>query len=78
MILCVFQKVDMDLVNSWMDYLSLQPRAAQLLTKDSPELANLQLAMNRHLKDVKRHMFKADKRFVRRRWTIAFSILGVF
>lgn len=68
----------MDLVNSWMDYLSLQPRAAQLLTKDSPELANLQLAMNRHLKDVKRHMFKADKRFVRRRWTIAFSILGVF
>lgn len=48
-----------------MDYLSSRPRAAQLLTKDSSELANLQQAMTRHLKDVKRHTFKADKRCVR-------------
>lgn len=55
-------KIDEGLINSWMDYLSSRPRAAQWLTKDSPELANLQQAMTRHLKDVKRHTFKADKR----------------
>jgi len=56
------QKVDEESVTSWLDYLCSRPRAAQLITKDSVELASLEQAMSKHLKDVKRHAFKADKR----------------
>ena len=52
------------MVEAWLDYLSSEPRAAQLLVKDSPVVAALEQAMSRHLKDVKRHTFKADKRLV--------------
>jgi len=47
-----------------MDYLSSRPRAAQLLGKDSDVVVTLEHALTRHLKDVRRHAFKPDKRSV--------------
>jgi len=47
-----------------MDYLSGQSRAAQLLGKDSDVVLTLEHALTRHLKDVRRHAFKPDKRSV--------------
>ena len=45
-----------------MDWLTSQPRAAQLVDKDSPFLSTLEYYMSRSLKDVKQHHVKADKR----------------
>uniref|UniRef100_A0A8C3Y2F8 BOS complex subunit NCLN n=1 Tax=Catharus ustulatus TaxID=91951 RepID=A0A8C3Y2F8_CATUS len=45
-----------------MDWLSSQPRAAQLIDKDSTFLNTLEYCMGRYLKDVKQHHVKADKR----------------
>jgi len=47
-----------------MDYLSGRSRAAQLLSKDSDVVLTLEHALTRHLKDVRRHAFKPDKRSV--------------
>lgn len=47
---------------SVVDWLTAQPRAAQLLDKDSSIVNTLEYYMNRYLKDVKRHLVKADKR----------------
>lgn len=54
--------VQKDLVEAWLGQLTSQPRATQLLPKDHSLHSNLEEAMSRYLKDVKRTTFKADKR----------------
>ncbi|XP_041861721.1 nicalin-1 isoform X1 [Melanotaenia boesemani] len=44
------------------DWLTAQPRAAQLVDKDSNVVSTLEYHLGRYLKDVKRHYVKADKR----------------
>ncbi|XP_043985318.1 nicalin-1 isoform X3 [Gambusia affinis] len=44
------------------DWLTAQPRAAQLVDKDSSIVSTLEYHLGRYLKDVKRHYVKADKR----------------
>lgn len=44
------------------DWLTAQPRAAQLLDKDSSVVSTLEYHLAHYLKDVKRHYVKADKR----------------
>ncbi|XP_069784162.1 BOS complex subunit ncln isoform X2 [Narcine bancroftii] len=51
-----------DQLSSVLDWLTAQPRAAQLIDKDSTLISTLEYHMNRYLKDVKRHYVKADKR----------------
>ncbi|XP_050305475.1 nicalin-1 [Anthonomus grandis grandis] len=52
-----------DAVESWMDYLSSQPRSPQLLTaKDHPLLVALQDDFNKYLRDVKVTYAVPDKR----------------
>ncbi|KAM4810409.1 BOS complex subunit NCLN [Rhinophrynus dorsalis] len=53
------QREQMDSVIQW---LTSQPRAAQLVDKDSTLLGTLEYYMSRYLKDVKLHHVKADKR----------------
>ncbi|KAL8588571.1 hypothetical protein ACOMHN_059525 [Nucella lapillus] len=47
---------------AWMEFLTAQPRAAQLLPPESVLLATLESTLARYLKDVRRSTFKADKR----------------
>ncbi|KAI4877653.1 hypothetical protein NFI96_021331 [Prochilodus magdalenae] len=47
---------------SLVDWLTTQPRAAQLVDKDSTVVSTLEYYLGRYLKDVKRHFVKADKR----------------
>uniref|UniRef100_A0A8C2PVF8 BOS complex subunit NCLN n=1 Tax=Cyprinus carpio TaxID=7962 RepID=A0A8C2PVF8_CYPCA len=47
---------------SLVDWLTAQPRAAQLLDKDSSIVNTLEYYLNHYLKDVKRHLVRADKR----------------
>lgn len=49
---------------AWLEQMTQQPRAMQLLAKDSSLINTLEETMNRHLKDVKKMHIKADKRFV--------------
>uniref|UniRef100_A0A673B8V4 BOS complex subunit NCLN n=1 Tax=Sphaeramia orbicularis TaxID=375764 RepID=A0A673B8V4_9TELE len=44
------------------DWLTAQPRAAQLVDKDSSVVSTLEYHLAHYLKDVKRHYVKADKR----------------
>ncbi|XP_028299951.1 BOS complex subunit ncln isoform X3 [Gouania willdenowi] len=44
------------------DWLTAQPRAAQLVDKDSSVVSTLEYHLGRYLKDIKRHYVKADKR----------------
>ncbi|MED6291900.1 tRNA (cytosine-5-)-methyltransferase ncl1, partial [Characodon lateralis] len=44
------------------NWLTAQPRAAQLVDKDSSVVSTLEYHLSRYLKDVKRHYVKADKR----------------
>uniref|UniRef100_A0A8C9SVK6 Nicalin n=1 Tax=Scleropages formosus TaxID=113540 RepID=A0A8C9SVK6_SCLFO len=44
------------------DWLTTQPRAAQLVDKDSIVVTTLEYHLSRYLKDVKKHYVKADKR----------------
>uniref|UniRef100_A0A8C5P5V9 BOS complex subunit NCLN n=1 Tax=Leptobrachium leishanense TaxID=445787 RepID=A0A8C5P5V9_9ANUR len=53
------QKEQLDAVIHW---LTSQPRAAQLVDKESSLLSTLEHYMNRYLKDVKLYHVKADKR----------------
>ncbi|XP_065100426.1 BOS complex subunit ncln isoform X1 [Paramisgurnus dabryanus] len=55
-------QVQEDQLTSLVDWLTAQPRAAQLLDKDSSVVNTLEYYMSRYLKDVKRHLVKADKR----------------
>ncbi|KAL4227382.1 hypothetical protein ACF0H5_012824 [Mactra antiquata] len=54
--------VQKDLVSAWLDHITSQPRAAQLLPKDASLLSTLEETMSRYLKDVKRFTVKTDKR----------------
>ncbi|XP_078054817.1 BOS complex subunit ncln isoform X3 [Mustelus asterias] len=51
-----------DQLSSVLDWLTAQPRAAQLIDKDSILISTMEYYMSRYLKDVKRHHVKADKR----------------
>uniref|UniRef100_A0A8D3BWA3 BOS complex subunit NCLN n=1 Tax=Scophthalmus maximus TaxID=52904 RepID=A0A8D3BWA3_SCOMX len=51
-----------DHLSAVVDWLTAQPRAAQLLDKDSSVVSTLEYHLGRYLKDVKRHYVKADKR----------------
>lgn len=54
--------VNSESIRSWVDYLSSQPRAAQLMTKDTPVMQTLEQTLSRYLKDSKTVTIKADKR----------------
>ncbi|XP_075043336.1 BOS complex subunit NCLN-like [Mixophyes fleayi] len=45
-----------------MDWLVSHPRAAQLIERNHPILSTMEHLFKRHLKDVKRHVFKPDDR----------------
>ncbi|XP_053490377.1 nicalin-1 isoform X1 [Ictalurus furcatus] len=55
-------QVQEDQLLSLVDWLSAQPRAAQLVDKDSSVVSTLEYYLGRYLKDIKRHFVKADKR----------------
>ncbi|KAL0161663.1 hypothetical protein M9458_045388, partial [Cirrhinus mrigala] len=54
-------QVQEDQLASLVDWLTAQPRAAQLVDKDSSVVNTLEYHLNRYLKDVKRHLVRADK-----------------
>nr|XP_028569311.1 nicalin isoform X2 [Podarcis muralis] len=56
------QMIQQEQMESVMDWLTSQPRAAQLVDKDSTFINTLEYYMSRYLKDVKQHHVKADKR----------------
>lgn len=56
------QQVQEEQLSAVVDWLTAQPRAAQLLDKDSSVVSTLEYHLTRYLKDVKRHYVKADKR----------------
>ncbi|KAG7255567.1 hypothetical protein CRUP_003643 [Coryphaenoides rupestris] len=56
------KQVQEEQLSSVVDWLTAQPRAAQLLDKDSSVVSTLEHQLGRYLKDVKRHYVKADKR----------------
>ncbi|CAN2390067.1 regulation of protein complex stability [Pristimantis euphronides] len=45
-----------------LDWLTSQPRAAQLMTKNHPILSTTEHLFRRHLKDVRHHIFRPDDR----------------
>ncbi|XP_061539239.1 BOS complex subunit ncln isoform X1 [Phycodurus eques] len=49
-------------LSATVDWLTAQPRAAQLVDKDSSVVSTLEYQLGRYLKDVKKHYVKADKR----------------
>nr|XP_028696120.1 nicalin isoform X3 [Macaca mulatta] len=55
-------QIQQEQLDSVMDWLTNQPRAAQLVDKDSTFLSTLEHHLSRYLKDVKQHHVKADKR----------------
>ncbi|XP_028569310.2 BOS complex subunit NCLN isoform X1 [Podarcis muralis] len=55
-------QIQQEQMESVMDWLTSQPRAAQLVDKDSTFINTLEYYMSRYLKDVKQHHVKADKR----------------
>lgn len=56
------QQVQEEHLSAMVDWLSAQPRAAQLVDKDSSVVSTLEYHVGRYLKDVKKHYVKADKR----------------
>ncbi|XP_061594277.1 BOS complex subunit ncln isoform X1 [Cololabis saira] len=55
-------KVQEEHLSAVVEWLTAQPRAAQLVDKDSSVVSTLEYHLGRYLKDVKRHYVKADKR----------------
>ncbi|XP_041746288.2 nicalin-1 isoform X3 [Coregonus clupeaformis] len=55
-------QVQEEQLSSVVDWLTAQPRAAQLVDKDSSVVSTLEYHLGRYLKDVRRHYVKADKR----------------
>ncbi|GAA6214090.1 nicalin isoform X3 [Lates japonicus] len=55
-------QVQEEQLSAVVDWLTAQPRAAQLVDKDSSVVSTLEHHLGRYLKDVKRHYVKADKR----------------
>ncbi|XP_034566376.1 nicalin-1 isoform X2 [Notolabrus celidotus] len=56
------QMVQEEQLSAVVDWLTAQPRAAQLVDKDSSLVSTLEYHLGHYLKDVKRHYVKADKR----------------
>ncbi|XP_072295125.1 BOS complex subunit ncln isoform X2 [Eucyclogobius newberryi] len=56
------QMVQEEQLSAVVDWLTAQPRAAQLVDKDSSVVSTLEYHLTRYLKDVKKHYVKADKR----------------
>uniref|UniRef100_A0A8C7NR72 BOS complex subunit NCLN n=1 Tax=Oncorhynchus mykiss TaxID=8022 RepID=A0A8C7NR72_ONCMY len=56
------QMVQEEQLSSVVDWLTAQPRAAQLVDKDSSVVSTLEYHLGHYLKDVRRHYVKADKR----------------
>ncbi|XP_033477519.1 BOS complex subunit ncln isoform X5 [Epinephelus lanceolatus] len=56
------QMVQDEQLSAVVDWLTAQPRAAQLVDKDSSVVSTLEYHLGHYLKDVKRHYVKADKR----------------
>ncbi|KAM3620046.1 uncharacterized protein V6R79_017447 [Siganus canaliculatus] len=56
------QMVQEEQLSAVVDWLTAQPRAAQLVDKDSSVVSTLEYHLGHYLKDVKRHYVKADKR----------------
>lgn len=56
------QQVQEEQLSAVVDWLTAQPRAAQLVDKDSSVVSTLEYHLGHYLKDVKRHYVKADKR----------------
>lgn len=61
------QQVQEEQLSAVVDWLTAQPRAAQLVDKDSSVVSTLEYHLGHYLKDVKRHYVKADKRW-RKGW----------
>ncbi|CAJ1060576.1 nicalin-1 isoform X3 [Xyrichtys novacula] len=55
-------QVQEEQLSALVDWLTAQPRAAQLVDKDSSLVSTLEYHLGHYLKDVKRHYVKADKR----------------
>ncbi|XP_030583894.1 BOS complex subunit ncln isoform X4 [Archocentrus centrarchus] len=55
-------QVQEEQLSAVVDWLTAQPRAAQLVDKDSAVVSTLEYHLGHYLKDVKRHYVKADKR----------------
>ncbi|XP_060640970.1 BOS complex subunit NCLN isoform X3 [Anolis sagrei] len=55
-------QIQQEQMEAVMDWLTSQPRAAQLIDRDSPFINTLEYYLSRYLKDVKQHHVKADKR----------------
>ncbi|XP_074193655.1 BOS complex subunit NCLN isoform X6 [Rhinolophus sinicus] len=55
-------QIQQEQLDSVMDWLTTQPRAAQLVDKDGTFLNTLEHYLSRYLKEVKQHHIKADKR----------------
>ncbi|XP_033821019.1 BOS complex subunit ncln isoform X2 [Periophthalmus magnuspinnatus] len=56
------QMVQEEQLSAVVEWLTAQPRAAQLVDKDSSVVSTLEYHLTRYLKDVKKHYVKADKR----------------
>lgn len=61
-LLVLVQQIQQEQMESVMDWLTSQPRAAQLVDKEGTFISTLEYYMSRYLKDVKQHHVKADKR----------------
>ncbi|KAK7889508.1 hypothetical protein WMY93_025068 [Mugilogobius chulae] len=55
-------QVQEEQLSAVVEWLTAQPRAAQLVDKDSSVVSTLEYHLTRYLKDVKKHYVKADKR----------------
>ncbi|KAM6962851.1 BOS complex subunit ncln [Aplochiton taeniatus] len=55
-------QVQEEQLSSVVDWLTAQPRAAQLVDKDSSVVSTLEYQLGRYLKDVRRHYVRADQR----------------
>ncbi|OWK11895.1 NCLN [Cervus elaphus hippelaphus] len=58
----IMDQIQQEQLDSVMDWLTTQPRAAQLVDKDGTFLSTLEHYLSRYLKEVKPHHVKADKR----------------
>lgn len=56
------QQVQKEQLDALMQWLTSQPRAAQLVDKENTVISTLEYYMSRYLKDVKLYHVKADKR----------------
>ena len=57
------QSVEDSVVDAWLNYLASEPRAAQVLKSDSEVVMTLEQSMGQYLKDVRKTLMKADKRY---------------